>query len=145
MLIGKAMIRGMRMLKRNATNLPGEVALFICPKLISKFHMPENVIVVTGTNGKTTVTNMLGSALKKIGHEPVMNAFGGNVDTGIANVLIENSTISGKIRKDTVLIEMDERSAPRILPYLKPDYLICTNLQRDSMKKSQYRIYIQHN
>ena len=31
---------------------------------------------------------------------------------------------------------MDERSAPRVLPYIKPDYLLCTNLQRDSMKRN---------
>lgn len=67
-LVGKAMIHGMHLMKRNATNLPGEAALKLCPQLLSQFQMPKNVILVTGTNGKTTVTNLIGNALKKRGN-----------------------------------------------------------------------------
>ena len=64
-LIGKAMIHGMHLMKRNATNLPGEVALQLCPSLLANFQMPKHVIVVTGTNGKTTVTNLIGNVRKR--------------------------------------------------------------------------------
>ena len=136
MITGKTMIRLMRLMKRNATNLPGSVALSICPDMLSGFTMPENVIVVTGTNGKTTVTNMLGGILKKKGLNVITNSFGGNVNTGIANLFIDHSKLNGTVKADIALIEMDERSAPRVLPFVKPDYLLCTNLQRDSMKRN---------
>ena len=135
-LVGKAMIHGMHLMKRNATNLPGEVALQLCPSLLANFQMPKHVIVVTGTNGKTTVTNLIGNVLKKCGNDIITNAFGGNVDTGIASLLLANSKLNGTLTADTLLLEMDERSAQRILPYVKPDYLVCTNLQRDSMKRN---------
>lgn len=43
-LVGKAMIHGMHLMKRNATNLPGEVALQLCPSLLANFQMPKHVI-----------------------------------------------------------------------------------------------------
>lgn len=141
-LIGKAMIHGMHLMKRNATNLPGEAALKLCPQLLSQFQMPKNVILVTGTNGKTTVTNLIGNALKKRGDTLITNPFGGNVDTGIASLLLANSNLDGTLRADTLLLEMDERSAERILPYVQPDYLVCTNLQRDSMKRNAHVEFI---
>ena len=141
-LIGKAMYRLMRLMHKNATNLPGEVALILCPKLLSCFKMPKTVIVVTGTNGKTTVTNLIGNALKKRGIDIITNSLGGNVDTGVASVLLANSKLNGTLKKDTVLLEMDERSASRILPYIQPDYLVCTNLLRDSMKRNAHTGYI---
>lgn len=140
--VGKLMIHGMHMLKRNATNLPGETALMICPNMLSYFKMPETVIVVTGTNGKTTVTNLIGSVLKKSGREIMTNALGGNVDTGICSLLIEQAKMDGSLKKNTLLLEMDERSAKRILPYVQPDYLVCTNLQRDSMKRNAHVEFI---
>lgn len=141
-IVGKAMIHGMHLMKRNATNLPGEVALQLCPSLLANFQMPKHVIVVTGTNGKTTVTNLIGNVLKKCGNDIITNAFGGNVDTGIASLLLANSKLNGTLTADTLLLEMDERSAQRILPYVKPDYLVCTNLQRDSMKRNAHVEFI---
>ena len=70
-LVGKAMIHGMHLMKRNATNLPGEVALQLCPSLLANFQMPKHVIVVTGTNGKTTVTNLIGNVLTSL---PMLSA-----------------------------------------------------------------------
>ena len=67
-LVGKAMIHGMHLMKRNATNLPGEVALQLCPSLLANFQMPKHVIVVTGTNGKTTVTNLIAEKVRKRHH-----------------------------------------------------------------------------
>lgn len=138
----KLIIKLMRLMHRNATNLPGEIALIFYPKLLRYFEMPETVIAVTGTNGKTTVSNLIGEILTKNGYDHINNSFGGNVDTGIASILLDNCTLSGKFKKDTALFEMDERSAPRLLPYLRPDWLVCTNLQRDSMKRNAHPEFI---
>ena len=54
---------GLRLLGRNATYLPGEIAVHICPDFIGYLTKPETVICVTGTNGKTTTSNLLNSVL----------------------------------------------------------------------------------
>ena len=138
----KIMIKLMRLMKRNATNLPGEIMLIFYPDLLKHFDMPENVIAVTGTNGKTTVSNMIGNILKANGYDIINNSFGGNVDTGIASLLLDNCTLSGGFKKDTAVLEVNERSAARVLPYVKPDWLVCTNLQRDSMKRNAHTEFI---
>jgi UDP-N-acetylmuramyl tripeptide synthase len=138
----KILIKLMRIMKRNATNLPGEIMLIFYPELLKHFDMPKNVIAVTGTNGKTTVSNMIGNILKKNGYDIINNSFGGNVDTGIASLLLDNCTLKGSFKKDTAVLEVDERSAARVLPYVKPDWLVCTNLQRDSMKRNAHTEFI---
>ncbi len=138
----KLIIKLMRLMRRNATNLPGEIALIFYPKLLRYFEMPDTVIAVTGTNGKTTVSNLVGEILSKNGYDLMTNSFGGNVDTGIASILLDNCTLSGKFKKNTALFEMDERSAPRLLPYIRPDWLVCTNLQRDSLKRNAHPEFI---
>lgn len=138
----KFIIKLMRLLKKNATNLPGEIALIFYPDLLRYFDMPETVIAVTGTNGKTTVSNMINNILTENGFDFINNSFGGNVDTGIASVLLENCTLKGGFKKNMALFEVDERSAPRLLPYISPDYLVCTNLQRDSMKRNAHTEFI---
>lgn len=136
------MIKIMRLMKRNATNLPGEAALIFFPKLLHYIDMPEKVIAITGTNGKTTVSNMISDILEGSGCKFISNRFGGNVDTGIASILLDDCTFSGKCRAKMAVFEVDERSAGKILPYVKPDYLVCTNLQRDSMKRNAHTEYI---
>ncbi len=138
----KILIKLMRLMHKNATNLPGELMLIFYPDLLKHFDMPENVIAVTGTNGKTTVSNMIGNILTKNGYDIINNSFGGNVDTGIASLLLDNCTLSGSFRKNTAVLEVDERSAARVLPNIKPDWLVCTNLQRDSMKRNAHTEFI---
>ncbi len=138
----KILIKLMRLLKRNATNLPGEIMLIFYPKLLHHFDMPKNVIAVTGTNGKTTVSNMINNILRSNGADTINNSFGGNVDTGIASLLLDHCTMKGGFKKDTMVLEVDERSAARVLPYVRPDWLVCTNLQRDSLKRNAHTEFI---
>ncbi len=138
----KLLIKTMKALGKNATNLPGEVALRLCPDILSRLDMPETIIGVTGTNGKTTVTNLIADALEKNGYDFISNRFGGNIETGILSALIAQSTISGKPKKNMAVLELDERSANKIYPYLKPDILVCTNLTRDSLKRNAHAEYI---
>ena len=142
MALAKCMIVGMRLLGKNATNLPGEVALILCPTFLGQLDKPETIIGVTGTNGKTTVTNMIVDVLEKNGYIFASNRMGGNVDTGITTALIKESTLSGKARKKLAVLEIDERSANRIYPYLTPTYLVCTNLFRDSAKRNAHPEFI---
>lgn len=142
MAMAKCMIALMRLLGKSATNLPGEAALILCPTFLGQLDKPKTIIGVTGTNGKTTVTNMIADVLEDNGYIFASNRAGGNVDTGITTALIKESTLSGKARKDLAVLEIDERSANRVYPYLQPTYLVCTNLFRDSAKRNAHPEFI---
>ena len=49
--------------RRNGTQVPGKVALVICPDFLKYIAKPEKIIAITGTNGKTTVSNLLDDSL----------------------------------------------------------------------------------
>ena len=142
MFAGKLSLLGLKLLGRNASYLPGKIALTIDKDFIGGLTPPKTVIAVTGTNGKTTVSNLLNSILVANGYQVTNNSLGSNVQAGIANALLEDSTFSGKPTKDIAVLEIDERSSLKIYPYLKPDYLICNNIMRDSLARNAHTEFI---
>lgn len=142
MLAARASMTILKLLGRNATYLPGKVALAIDKDFIGRLTPPKTVIAVTGTNGKTTVSNLLNSILLENGYTVTNNSLGSNVQAGIATALLEDSTFTGKAKKEIAVLEVDERSSLRIYPYLKPDYLICNNIMRDSLARNAHTEFI---
>jgi len=134
--------RALKILRRNATNFPGVVALKLCPDFLERVDKPKRIIAVTGSNGKTTVSNLLSDILTDQGSSVLNNKLGSNIASGIATCLLAGSTIFGKTKYDTAVLEVDERSALRIFPYVKPDLLIITNLFRDSPMRNAHPQYI---
>ena len=132
----------LRLLKRNATMFPGRVALIICPDYLARVKKSPNVLCVTGTNGKTTTTNMVADILSQSGMKVVSNRYGSNINTGVATALTHSVNVFGKPRIDALVLEVDERFSRLILPFIKPDYLIVTNLFRDSIKRNAHPEYI---
>ena len=138
----KAAQLALRIIRKGGTTAPGKVALAICPDFLSRIGRPETLIGVTGTNGKTTVSNMLCDIFEAMGMDPVSNREGANIDAGAATSLIAAASLGGKCRKKLGVLEMDERSALKLFPVLKPDHLIVTNLFRDSMRRNAHPEYI---
>jgi len=133
---------GLRLLGRAGTHVPGLIARKIHPGIIGAVRHPSRVVAVTGTNGKTTVSNLLAEALDGEGLRVASNRNGSNIAAGVAATLISAVTWTGKPRVDIAVIEMDERSAKLILPGLDPDLLVCMNLTRDSIKRNAHPDYI---
>ena len=134
----------LKILGRNATYLPGEIALKISKDFLGHLGMPETVICVTGTNGKTTVSNLLNSILEKNGYNVTNNSFGSNVQAGVAAALLSDSNIFGKAKKDIAVLEVDERSSLLVHPYIKPDFLVVNNIMRDSIKRNAHTGFISY-
>ncbi len=132
----------LRLLKRNATMYPGFIALKICPDYLARTKKSPNVLCVTGTNGKTTTTNMVADILSQSGMKVVSNRYGSNINTGVATALTHSVNIFGKPKIDALVLEVDERFSRLILPFIKPDYLVVTNLFRDSIKRNAHPEYI---
>lgn len=132
----------LKLIGRKGTSMPGSWAIILCPDFIGRIEKPKKILAVTGTNGKTTVANMIEDILTKRGEDFVCNREGSNVPTGIASVLIANSTFFGKQKKQLAVFEIDERSSVRVYPYLQPDLLLVTNIFRDSYKRNAHTEYI---
>lgn len=142
MAAGKIAMAGLELLGRQATYLPGKIAIKICPDFIGRVGKPEKVIGITGTNGKTTVSNLLDDALESRGVRPLGNRYGSNINAGVASSLLKGSSLSGRCRYELGVFELDERSAPLLFPYIKPDILLCLDLFRDSIKRNAHAEYI---
>ena len=132
----------LKLLGRNATHLPGKIAIKICPDFLGKIKKPEKIIGVTGTNGKTTVSNLIIDSLEKNGYKVLNNKMGGNINSGIASALISGTSGTNKAKFNIAVFEIDERSSIKIYKYIKPDYIICTNLFRDSLRRNAHPEYI---
>lgn len=126
----------------NASYFPGKLAIKLCPDFLGRIDKPETIISVTGTNGKTTVCNMIIDALTANGYDVLNNRAGSNINSGIASALIGGSTLSGRAKKRIAVFEIDERSSKRIYPYIKPAYAVCTNLFRDSIHRNAHPEFI---
>lgn len=138
----KAARLAMRLLGRNATYLPGSIAIKLCPQFLGYVKKPGTVVAVTGTNGKTTVCNMLGDILRDNGYTLLDNRYGSNTNSGVASSLLAGVTACNRSRFDFAVFEVDERSSLLIYKYVKPDYLLITNLFRDSVKRNAHTEFI---
>lgn len=132
----------LKIIGRDATYFPGKLAVTLCPDFLGRIDKPKTIVGVTGTNGKTTVCNMIEDCLKENGYEFIDNHLGSNINSGLASTLIEGASLLGKQKKDLAVFEIDERSAVKIYPYITPTYLVCTNLFRDSLKRNAHTEFI---
>ena len=142
LIISKLAMWLQKLLGMNASYFPGKLAIKLCPDFLGRIDKPKTIITVTGTNGKTTCCNMLIDALTDNGYDVLNNRAGSNVDAGIASSLISECSLSGKVRKQLAVFEVDERSSKRIYSYVHPDYAVCTNLFRDSIQRNAHPEFI---
>ena len=130
-----------KLLKRGSS-LPGQIVLRICPDILSRITLPEYVIAVTGSNGKTSTVEMIAAVLEENGKKVVWNREGSNQIEGVTTLLLKNSTLSGKVKGDVVVIESDERYARHTFKYIKPTYFAITNFYRDQLTRNVHPFWI---
>jgi lipid II isoglutaminyl synthase (glutamine-hydrolysing) len=126
-----------RLVGRGGTAIPGLVAERIDPRVIDKLvaSIPGGVAVVTGTNGKTTTTKMLVTALERSGMPVLTNPTGSNLARGVATVLIGASR-RGRIEGyGLAVLEIDEAAVSVLAPRLRPRVAVVTNLARDQLDR----------
>ena len=67
--MAKLSVPALKITRHNGTDFPGTLALKLCPDFLKYVGRPKTIIAVTGTNGKTTVSNLLADTLEKAGHQ----------------------------------------------------------------------------
>ena len=124
--------------KKRGSNYSGKIAIKLMPDFVSRFKGIDHdkVVFISGTNGKSTTTNMVYHTLRSAGRSVASNTEGANMMGGVATTLIKNSSLFGKFNKEYLVLEIDERSFPAIRKCLPGRRMGLTNLQKDQVQRN---------
>ncbi len=139
-LAGRVAGRASQLLGRGGgTALPGLVAGRIAPDLLESIALAsEGVVLVTGTNGKTTTAHLLATAVRNAGFEVMANPSGSNLERGLVGALVAASGPRGEAPTPTgrvAVLEVDEATTAAVLPRLHPTVAVFLNLFRDQLDR----------
>lgn len=118
------------------SSIPGEIALKLCPDILGRVKLPEMIIAVTGSNGKTSTVEMIAHILQKEGKSVIWNKEGSNQIAGVTTVILNNSTLGGRVKGDVLLLESDERYSKFTFKLFAPTHYVITNLYRDQLTRN---------
>ncbi len=118
------------------SSLPGKIALKICPEILNRIKLPENIIAVTGSNGKTSTVEMIYHVLTDAGYRVAGNREGSNQIEGVTTLIIDHCNLRGVFQADILLLEVDERYAKHVFRYIVPKYYVINNLFRDQLTRN---------
>lgn len=118
------------------SSMPGKFALKVCPDILRRVKLPQHIIAVTGSNGKTSTVEMIAAVLRADGKTVVYNEEGSNQIEGVTTLVLTHATLGGKVKADVLLIESDERYAAHTFRYFHPTEFVITNLYRDQLTRN---------
>ncbi|MEA5627757.1 Mur ligase family protein [Nostoc sp. UHCC 0251] len=120
-----------------ASVLPGSIARRIEPRLLQLLsqQVKNGVILIAGTNGKTTTALLLCTILERKGFRVTHNSTGANLENGLMTALLESTNLLGTLNTDYAILEVDENIVPRVLAPLQPRIILCLNLFRDQLDR----------
>lgn len=138
-LIGKIIISISKALNiGSGSTWPGHIAMETNPsflKQVLKNNPTLKIILVAGTNGKTTTSLMLQKILEKNGLKVFRNEAGANLLNGMASTIIKNSNLTGKLNFNTAIFEVDERNLSLALKEMNPYAILLLNIFRDQLDR----------
>ncbi|MDP9091951.1 MAG: MurT ligase domain-containing protein [Actinomycetota bacterium] len=134
--VGKLTLLGLRMIGRRGNALPGLVVEKLFPGFLPRMmaRLPEGVVVVTGTNGKTTTTKMVATILSER-YRVLTNDTGSNFVRGTITATVEHASWTGRLDFDVAVFELDEAWAVRFSAIVRPTRSLLLNVMRDQLDR----------
>lgn len=135
-LLGKT-VRYIARLRGGGSALPGLFVEHIDPNFVKDTlaQLPHGVVLVSGTNGKTTTTKMVVELLESQGLTVFTNRTGSNFVRGVAAALLGEVENDGKLHADIAVLELDEAHAVHFVAKIKPKYSLLLNVMRDQLDR----------
>ncbi|MFT8854164.1 MAG: Mur ligase family protein [Leuconostoc suionicum] len=123
-------------LHRGGTSLPGKLAVSIDPNILKTIQQDFDLIIVTGTNGKTLTTALITRVLQAGGYHVITNPSGSNMIQGITGTLVTTKIkTSPNGKKPLAVLEVDEANVEKITTAIQPKMFVLTNIFRDQMDR----------
>ncbi|MCL4358517.1 Mur ligase family protein [Patescibacteria group bacterium] len=136
---GKSVKLALTVFQSGGTAAPGLITETIDKNALKKISsgFKQGVILISGTNGKTTTARLLTNALTNQGYTFLANSAGSNLKRGIISVLLEQVNLTGRPRRkiDFGIFECDEMALIEIAKEIKPRLILLTNLFRDQLDR----------
>ena len=126
-----------RLSGRGGSSLPGLVARRIDPNVFRRIsqRIPRGVILLTGTNGKTTTAAIASHLLRQSGLKVIHNRAGANLILGLTATMIQASRWRLYPPHDLALLETDEATMPKAAHEGRPRVIVVTNFFRDQLDR----------
>lgn len=137
-LLGKSVAGAVKLRgKSGGQAMPGLVVETLIPGYLQAMlqQLPEGVVVITGTNGKTTTTKMVVELLQANGKRVLTNPTGSNLTRGIISSISRQAKASGKLPFDLAVFELDEAYARNFTSVVKPRWVLGLNASRDQLDR----------
>jgi UDP-N-acetylmuramyl tripeptide synthase len=121
-----------KILNKNLSTLPGQIAYTVYPDILEILSKKcSKIILVTGTNGKTTTNNLIYGIMTSAGYNVLANLKGANLITGIISAFLN----AQENHYDIGTFEVDEASFAKIVKYIQPNCIVVTNFSRDQLDR----------
>jgi UDP-N-acetylmuramyl tripeptide synthase len=122
-------------LRGGGSAFPGFIALRIAPDLLTQAfeRVPYGVVFVLGSNGKSTTTHMVCELFRAHGLSVFTNPTGANLPQGVASSLLPQVGMSGIVKSDVAVLEVDEAYAEELAKTLQPRFVLGLNTQVDQL------------
>jgi len=116
--------------KGDGSVIGGIVGLRLEPDLLSLLARGRQVVLVTGTNGKTTTTRLITAALSPLCRQIASNIYGANMEAGLT------AALSRAPDAPLAVLETDEKYIPTMVKATAPRVVVLLNLSRDQMDRA---------
>lgn len=135
-LIMKLLNISLKIAGKQGGNFLGKIAFDWNPEIFKYFKIDCPIIAVTATNGKTMTNNAIGYVFETAGKKVISNKEGNNMETGILSTLLKHCSLTGKIKADYLVFEVDEGYVPVVFKDLKLDTLVVLDFFRDQLDRN---------
>lgn len=135
LITSKVIIKLSRLFFKGGSNFPGKLALKLDPNILSVIARNYEIVLITGTNGKTTTTSMVYNIIQANGKKVISNNTGANMLPGIVSCFIDNYSFRSLKEIPYAIIEVDEANVKFITEHITPSIIVITNLFRDQLDR----------
>jgi lipid II isoglutaminyl synthase (glutamine-hydrolysing) len=133
-LIGRV-LRALARARGGGSAYPGYIVLKLVPDFLQHVtkQFPNGIVFVLGSNGKSTTTHMISEVMRAHGLRVFTNPSGANLPQGIASALLGQVGLTGRLKADIGILEVDEAFAVELSGILSPSTVTMLNVQVDQL------------